>query len=70
MALLNEITHSPSISVNVSTCKALIGHIEEGKQVSFLQDKERNYLTLGRLWMINTELTQKSLIIFVNAYLP
>lgn len=44
MALLNEITHSPSVSVNVSACKALIGHIEESEQISFLQDKERKYL--------------------------
>lgn len=44
MALLNEVTHSPSIAVNVSTCKALIGHIKENKQVPFLQDKERKHL--------------------------
>lgn len=36
VALLNEVTHSPGIAVNVSTCKALIGHVEENKQVSFL----------------------------------
>lgn len=44
MALLNEVTHSPSIAVNVSTCKTLVGHIEENKQISFLQDKERKHL--------------------------
>lgn len=36
VALLNEVAHSPGITVNISTGKALIGHIEENKQVSFL----------------------------------
>lgn len=36
MALFNEVAHSPCITVNVPTRKALIGHIEEHKQVSFL----------------------------------
>lgn len=36
MALLDEVAHSPGIAVNISTRKALIGHIEENKQVSFL----------------------------------
>lgn len=40
MALLNEVANSPGITVNVSTCKALIGHVEEHKQVSLLQDSQ------------------------------
>lgn len=36
MALLNEVAHSPGIAIDVSTRKALIGHVEEHKQVSFL----------------------------------
>lgn len=36
MALFNEVAHSPGIPIDVSTGKALIGHVEEHKQVSFL----------------------------------
>lgn len=42
MALLNEVAHSPGIAVDVSAGKALIGHVEEHKQVPFLYgEKER-----------------------------
>lgn len=37
MALLNEVAHSPGVTVDVAACKALIGHVEEHEQVSFLQ---------------------------------
>lgn len=37
MALLNEVTDSPGVTVNVSAGKALIGHVEEHKQVPLLQ---------------------------------
>lgn len=41
MALLDEVTHSPGIAVDVSTGKALVGHVEEHQQVPFLRgDKE------------------------------
>lgn len=33
MALLNEVADSPRVTVNVSAGKALIGHVEEHKQV-------------------------------------
>lgn len=46
MALLNEVANSPGVTVNVSARKALIGHVEEHKQVSLLQGaqegKEKN----------------------------
>lgn len=48
MALLNEVANSPGVTVNVSARKALIGHVEEHKQVSLLQGaqegKEKNEL--------------------------
>lgn len=37
VALLNEVANCPSVTVDVSTRKALVGHVEEDEQVSFLQ---------------------------------
>lgn len=69
MALLNEVTDSPSIPVNVSTCKPLIGHVEENKQVSFLQDKERQHLTLSRLWILTQNRHRNHLFLWMHTYL-
>lgn len=36
VALFNEVAHGPSIPIDVPTGKALIGHVEEHQQISFL----------------------------------
>lgn len=36
VALFNEVAHGPSITVNVPTSKALVGHVKEHQQISFL----------------------------------
>lgn len=40
VALFNEVTHSPGVTIYVSTGKALIGHVEEHEQVPFLQHEK------------------------------
>ena len=41
MTLLNEVADSPSITVNVSTGKALVSHVKEHQQVPFLLGEKR-----------------------------
>lgn len=36
VTLLNEITHSPSITINVATGKSLVSHVKEHQEISFL----------------------------------
>lgn len=41
VALLNEVTHSPSVTIDVSAGKTLIGHVEEREQIPFLEREEK-----------------------------
>lgn len=42
VSLFNEVPHSPGITINVPTCKALVGHVEERQQVSLLHKSDHN----------------------------
>lgn len=43
VALLNKISHSPGISINISTSKALVSHVKEHQKFLLLQrEKEDN----------------------------
>lgn len=48
VALLDEVTNSPGITINISTGKALVGHVKEHQQVPFLKERQNRGVIIIR----------------------
>lgn len=58
VALLDEVTNSPGITINISTGKALVGHVKEHQQVPFLKEQQNRGGVIIRTVCVNSCLAQ------------